>query len=209
MNANGGIDPDLDLEQLGGTMWGVHHALAAAPRPKAESTEGRLELIEIELAVRDVLSRYTYFYDGKDLDSLMGVFHPKCRLVNPRGTYEGAAAIRENYEHLMGVLRIVFHYAPNVMVRVSPDRHSAWLSSYLFSVSVLDEQGDEINGNCSSYVARVVLDEGDWVIREMRITTNVPMELQKRTNPMRSFGTPPQPTSEISSRDWIGDEFAV
>jgi hypothetical protein len=187
-------------------MWGVHHALARAPRPRPESIEERLELIESELAARDVLCRYTYFYDGKDLDGLMSVFHPEAKLVNPRGTYVGADAIRANYEFLMGLFRMVFHYAPNVMVRVLADG-SAWISSYLFAVGVVSDE--RFNGNCSSYVARLVRYQGDWRIREMRITTNVPIDLERRHDPMRGFGEPPEPTEETSSRDWIGADHVI
>jgi hypothetical protein len=186
-------------------MWGVHHALARAPRPRPESIEERLELIEGELAARDVLCRYAYFYDGKDLDRLMSVFHPEAKLVNPRGTYVGADAIRANYEFLMGLFRMVFHYAPNVMVRLLADG-SAWVTSYLFSVGVVGEEG--FNANCSSYVARLV-HQGDWLIKEMRITSNVPIDLQRRHDPMRGFGEPPEPTEETSSRDWIGADHVI
>lgn len=168
--------------------------------------EERLELIESELEVRDVLRRYTYFYDGKDLDGLMSVFHPECRLVNPRGTYVGTEAIRANYEYLMGTFRIVFHYAPNVMVRVL-DREHAWLSSYLFAVGAVGDGDDNrVNGNASSYVARLVREGTAWLIREMRITTNVPLDLRRRADPMRGFGDPPEPTEEVSSGDWIGTD---
>ena len=206
MAEQGGVDPGLGLEQLGREMWGVHHALARAPRRRAGTLDERLELIESELAARDVLCRYAYFYDGKDLDGLMTVFHPDAKLVNPRGTYVGIDAIRANYRFLMGLFRMVFHYAPNVMVRVLDDG-SAWLSSYLFSVgAVADER---FNGNCSSYVARLVRHEGEWRILEMRITSNVPIDLQRRDDPMRGFGEPPEPTEETSSHDWIGPEYVI
>jgi hypothetical protein len=185
-------------------MWGVHHALARAPRPRPDSIEDRLELIESELAARDVLCRYAYFYDGKDIDGLMSVFHPEAKVVNPRGTYIGADAIRANYEFLMGLFRIVFHYAPNVMVRVLDG--SAWVTSYLLSVGVV---GDGFNANCSSYVARLVRHGGHWRIKEMRITSNVPIDLQRRADAMRGFGEPPEPTEETSSRDWIGADQVI
>jgi hypothetical protein len=195
---------DQDLEQVGRSMWGVHHALARTPRARGGTREDRLELIELELAARDVLTSYTYFYDGRDLDGLMSVFHEDCTLVNPRGTYVGRDAIRRNYEYLMDVLRMVFHYAPNVMVRVLEDRRSAWVSSYLFSVGVVED--DRFNGNCSSYAARLAMTDDGWRIREMRITTNVPIDLRRRSDPMRAFSSPPEPTHETSSRDWIGAE---
>jgi SnoaL-like domain len=198
------LDPSHDLEALAREMWGVHHALARTPRPSGETAADRLELIELELAARDVLNRYTYFYDGKDIDGLMTVFHPDCTLVNPRGTYVGSDAIRRNYDYLMGTFRMVFHYAPNVMVRILEDRRSAWLSSYLFSVGVVDRE--RFNGNCSSYVARLALTGEEWRIREMRITSNVPLDLRRRDDPMRAFAQPPEPTKPISSRDWIGPE---
>ena len=200
------VGPEHTLDDLGRSMWGVHHMLASTPRPTADDLEGRLALIEAESAAREVLTRYTYFYDGKNLDGLMGVFHDDCKLVNPRGTYEGIEAIRENYGFLMGLFKMVFHYAPNVMVRVLDDRRSAWLASYLFSIGVVEGQGLH-NGNCSSYVARVVLDDGVWKIREMRITTNVPMEMQPRDSVMAPSASPPDPTTDVSSADWVGPEW--
>jgi hypothetical protein len=205
MEAAAAVGPEQDLEQLAGSMWGAHHALARTPRPRAESADDRLDLIELELAAREVLTRYTYFYDGKDIEGLMSVFHPDCTLVNPRGTYVGIDAIRANYTFLMGTFRMVFHYAPNVMVRILDDRRSAWLSSYLFSVGVVETE--RFNGNCSSYVARLAMTDEGWRIREMRITTNVPLDLQRRGDPMRSFGEPPEPSAPASSSDWIGPEY--
>src|SRR5688572_12019878 len=56
-----------------GPMWAMHGALARLPRALPQGSEDRLRLLEEELAVKDLLVRYTYFYDAGDLDGVMAV----------------------------------------------------------------------------------------------------------------------------------------
>lgn len=187
-------------------MWAPYALVATTPRPRPATLEERLELVEAELAARDVLNRYACFYDAKDVDGLMAVFHPECVLVNPRGTYVGHDAIRENVAWAMAHTDVTFHMTPNTTVRVGEDRRSALVVSYLLAVAAR-KGAERVNANASSYVARVVLHEGEWVIRAFRITTNVPMLLPVR--PAGPVPPCPTPTDATTSHDWIGADFVI
>ena len=56
------------------SMWGLLHAIAHLPVKKPNDLEARLQRLEDELALHDLLSKYTYFYDGNDLEGVMSVF---------------------------------------------------------------------------------------------------------------------------------------
>ena len=56
------------------SMWGLLQDAARLPWARTSSIEERLRILEEELALRDLLNRYTYFYDGNDLDGVMTVF---------------------------------------------------------------------------------------------------------------------------------------
>lgn len=197
--ASGSEDPLRGLDLLG-PMWSIHHALARTPRPRASTTPARLRLIEEELAVRDVLARYTYFYDGADLDGVMSVFHAKCVLINPRGTYVGTAAIRRNYAYLISLSKIVLHFAPNVMVRLDRGLQNAWMTAYYYGVSATP--ASTLNATGGTYADRLVKEKGEWKIVARRITYNVRHALSPE--PPGGLSAAPRPTRSRSSRDIVG-----
>jgi hypothetical protein len=178
-------------------MWSVHHALATMPRLRGNTPEERLRLLEEEAAVKDVLARYTYFYDAADLDGVMGVFHDDCVLINPRGTYVGREAIRRNYGYLMSLSRIVLHFAPNAIVRLLSETE-AWMTAYYYGVAVTPER--TLNGTGGTYIDHLVKHDGDWKIVERRISYNFRHALE----PQPPSGRPPEATRNESSRDIIG-----
>jgi len=187
---------------LRGSMWSVHHALAAMPRPRADSLETRVRLLEDEAAVRDVLARYTYFYDGADLDGVMSVFHDDCLLINPRGTYAGKDAIRRNYAFLISLSKVVLHLAPNAIVRVLSETE-AWMAAYYHGLAVAPDR--TLNGTGGTYVDHLVKVTGDWKIIERRISYN----FRHKLDPQPFVGSPPEPTRGESSRDIIGPAFEM
>jgi ketosteroid isomerase-like protein len=112
------------------SMWGLLQNIARLPRIKLTDVEKRLQRLEDELALHDLLSRYTYFYDGNDLDGVMSVFDDDCKLVNPRGSYFGKDAIRENYAHLISTRRFSFHAATNIAIRFLDDGDAVMSAFY-------------------------------------------------------------------------------
>lgn len=77
-------DRDQRFTALRRSMWAPLCELTATAAKQEGSIEQRLGRLENELAVRDVLNKYTYCYDSSDLDGVMSVFHDDCTLVNPR-----------------------------------------------------------------------------------------------------------------------------
>lgn len=189
----------LDLH---GSMWSVHHALARSPRPRTTSVVERRRFVEEELAVKDVLVRYTYFYDGGDLDGVMSVFHDDCVLINPRGTYVGHEAIRRNYAYLISLSKIVLHLAPNVLVRFSAGGKDAWMTAYYYGVAATP--AGELIATGGTYADRLIKLKGDWKICERRISYNLRHTLSPEPPGDRSSA--PTPTRAQSSRDIIGSD---
>jgi ketosteroid isomerase-like protein len=183
-----------------GPMWAMHGALARLPRARPQGSEDRLRLLEEELAVKDLLVRYTYFYDAGDLDGVMTVFHDDCVLINPRGTYEGKNAIRHNYEYLISLSKIVFHLAPNVMVRVAEDFSQAWMTAYYYGIAVTPD--GRLIATAGTYADRLVKTDEGWKIIERRITYNFRNSLSAL--PPTDMPAAPPPSRIESSRDLVG-----
>ena len=189
--------PRLDLL---GPMWNIHHGVARAPRKGDTTLRERLQMVEEEAAVKDVLTRYTYFYDGADLDGVMSVFHDDCMLINPRGTYIGKDAIRRNYAFLISLSKIVLHFATNVMVRFKDDAEEAWMTAYYYGVAATPDS--ELIATGGTYADHLIKVKGDWKIIERRITYNLRHTLSPAP-PGRMAGAP-VPTRKQSSRDILG-----
>ena len=185
-----------------GSMWSIHHALARRRPERRSSLLERLRSIEEEAAVRDVLTRYTYFYDGADLDGVMSVFHDDCVLINPRGTYVGKNAIRRNYAFLISLSKIVLHFATNVMVRFSKDGKDAWMTAYYYGVAATPDR--KLIATAGTYADHLVKVKDDWRILERRITYNMRHRLPPAP-PGRMAGAP-TPTRKQSSRDIVGSD---
>jgi hypothetical protein len=181
-------------------MWSIHHAVAQARPERRSSLQERLQSIEEEAAVRDVLTRYTYFYDGADLDGVMSVFHDDCVLINPRGSYIGKDAIRRNYAFLISLSKIVLHFATNVMVRFTKDGKDAWMTAYYYGVAATPNR--KLIATGGTYADHLVKVKGDWRILERRITYNMRHRLPPA--PPGRMARAPIPTRKQSSRDIVG-----
>jgi hypothetical protein len=166
-------------------------------RARPTSLAERLQLLEDEAAVQDVLARYTYFYDAKDVGGLLSVFHEECELINPRGTYIGHEAIRRNYVYLMEQSKVCLHLAPNV----AADRSAAWMTAYYYDISATHD--GRLIGTGGTYADNLVPSGDAWKIAARRITYNF-RHLLVPEAPGR--GTPPTPSKEESSRDIVGPE---
>lgn len=199
MHTNRGDSASMTFD-LRAPMWGIHHALAWVPRRPAGSQEERLRRVEEELAVMDVLARYTYFYDGGDVDGVLSVFHDDCVLINPRGTYVGKEAIRRNYTFLMSLSKVVLHFATNVAVRVADDATQAWMTAYYYSMAATP--AGRLVATGGTYADRLVKVGADWKIIERRITYNV--RHTAVPEPPGATPVPPAPTRPESSRDIVG-----
>lgn len=184
------------------SMWGLLQDAARLPWARTSSIEERLRILEEELALRDLLNRYTYFYDGNDLDGVMTVFADDCTLVNPRGTYIGADAIRANYAHLISTRKLSFHNATNVLIRIH-DNGEAFMSAFYTAVGIYRSGSLAMTGG--TYADRLKKVNGEWKIAERRITYNYRSRLAAE-NPLDAAKPPPEPSRRETSRDWIGPD---
>ena len=157
-------------------------------------------MAEEEAAVKDVLTRYTYFYDGADIDGVMSVFHDDCVLINPRGTYIGKDAIRRNYAFLISLSKIVLHFASNVMVRFNNDGEDAWMTAYYYGVAATPD--GELIATGGTYADHLIKVKRSWKIIERRITYNLRHTLSPA--PPGRMARAPVPTRRQSSRDIVG-----
>ena len=106
-------------EALSHEMWKPLIETANFPRTPSASIEQRLQRLEDEHAIRDLLVKYCYAYDSGNLDEVMTTFADDCTLVNPRATFIGTAAIRINYAHLISTRRYSFHHVSNATIRLN------------------------------------------------------------------------------------------
>ncbi|MDA8253987.1 MAG: nuclear transport factor 2 family protein [Rhodospirillales bacterium] len=183
-------------------MWEPLLQVADAPVGAGASVEARLARIEDEMAVRDLLVKYAYSYDANDIEGVMSVFHPDVVLVNPRGTFIGADAVRRNYQHLLTTRRYSFHHVTNVTVRFSEDRNEALASSYWTDKHV--GRSGSIDGSDGTYLDRVVRSGDEWKIIELRITANIFYVMTPLPDPWPPL---PEPSKQEGTREWVGPTY--
>jgi ketosteroid isomerase-like protein len=182
-------------------MWAPLHDLARLPAIGALDHTALVDYIRNDLEVRDALHRYTYFLDGGDLDAVMGLFADNCTLVNPRGTYIGTQAIRENYAFLIKGRKFVFHNVTNIVARVlEVDREAALAAFYN---AVIAFPSGELATFAGTYADKMTKQDGVWKVVQRRITCNHQTRLKAESifDPSASI---PRPTFPETSSDWIG-----
>jgi ketosteroid isomerase-like protein len=184
------------------SMWDAFRLLSREPRPHIDDVRLSL-LLAHELAIRDALSRYIYYYDSKDVSGAVSMYAADAVLVNPRGTYVGHDAIRANYQYLVSLTKMVMHYAMNHLVRLEADLTTAWMTAYIHSVGLTSE--GQYTCTVGTYLDHLRLVDGDWLIIERRITANFRHGL---VNPPRVTSPPPPPPTRIeTSIDLVGRDY--
>lgn len=163
--------------------------------------EQRLQRLEDEQAVRDLLVQYGFCYDSSDLDGLMALFAEDAVLVNSRGTFVGSKAIEENYRWINAQRQASFHFITNAQVRVGDGGREAWATAY-FQSWAMDLSGDR-RALLGSYVLRLVKAGDRWQIGDCRLTAN--LSTGQAPGPPASLMAPgaPRPTLPETSDDWI------
>jgi ketosteroid isomerase-like protein len=189
-------------QALSREMWRPMREVASFPQLKPETLEKRIQRIEEELAIRDLLVKYCYSYDSNDLDGVMSTFSADCVLVNPRATFVGAEAIRRNYAHLITTRRYSFHHCTNVTVRLNEPMNEASVTSYWTDKHV--GKSGSIDGSDGSYTDRLKKLDGEWKIAERRITANIFYVMTPYPDPWPPL---PESTRKEGTRDWFGTEF--
>jgi len=189
-------------EALSHEMWKPLIETANFPRAPSASIEQRLQRLEDEHAIRDLLVKYCYAYDSGNLDEVMTTFADDCTLVNPRATFIGAAAIRINYAHLISTRRYSFHHVSNATIRLNEQSDEAAVTSY-WSDKHVGKSGS-IDGSDGTYIDRVKKIKGQWQISERRITANIFYVMTPYPDPWPPL---PTPTRQEGTRDWFGTTY--
>ena len=193
------------------SMWGPFSEVTAFDEAETLALENRIRRLEDDLAIKSLINKYTFAYDGSDLESLMTVFDQQCTLANPRGIYVGKALIEKNYRHLISTRKFSFHHMTNPVVKFSKDGVEALLVCYFNAVIAFRSRA--LAGSSGTYVCQVKKTEGLWKITEMRITLNTRQSLTPAESaviaPSSSVDAPPAaptPTFSENTREWIGPE---
>jgi len=198
-----------ELKALGTSVFGPMLNLARRPAPRETDDARTLRRLRDELAIRDAFTHYHYFYDAGDADAIAELFTEDAVLVNPRGTYVGRAAIRDNYGFLVSRPGPVFHYATNVLVRLDDDGRSAWLTSFLWcGVAVASSTSappDGINGGGGSYSIRWRKEDGAWRMAASRLAWNFTVGFGA-PHPSTETAVPPVPRIAETSTQWQADD---
>lgn len=197
------------LKQLGGTVFGPFVHIAQSKPTSTAALEARVRRLEDEIAIRDAFSRYHYYYDCGDAESIAGLFTEDAVLVNPRGTYVGRDAVKRNYVYLVNRSGPVFHYATNITVRVDEDEpDEALLTAFLWCVNSVGQDEDgratRIGAGGGTYAVKWHRFDGTWLMAASRLTLNYKVGF---TSPGGAKpGDPPEPDVAESSTDWLRDD---
>lgn len=188
------IKPDpAHIAEWGKGMWDVFDRLAKRSRSEGLSQSDIAVLAHEEAEILDLFRRYHCFYDAADIDGVMSLFTDDCAVINPRGTYVGAQAVRKNYEYLCTRRRFVMHYGTNTLVRFEPGMQEAWLGAFYLAVTI-NPDGTSY-GTGGSYMDRLHKRSGTWKVFEQRITGNFIFDIEK------SVPKAPPPPAGASQRN--------
>jgi uncharacterized protein (TIGR02246 family) len=180
-------------------LWAPFRRLVQQPAPGG-SIEQRLQRIEDEQAVRDLVAQYAFSYDSSDVDGVMALFTDDAVLVNARGTFSGRQAIDDNYRWVNAQRTAGFHFITNTIVRVEEGGRQAWLTAYFQSWAV--DLAGERRALLGTYAMRLVKRDGAWKIAGCRITSDI--STGQQPGPPASLSAPgaPAPTNPETSEDW-------
>jgi len=180
---------------------GAHVFAARAAPPALDSSERRLERLELELEARTFITRYSYFFDGKDLEGLMTLYAPDCVLVNTAGTYVGIDAIRRMQEGDIGRTAISFHHFNNPLVVVEDVKtRTAYVTAFMYNLAVRD---DEHYGTVGTVVFGLKgQPDGSLKATAIRIAIDSRHTFQPKFVPAGDPG--PHAASSTSSYDLVG-----
>jgi ketosteroid isomerase-like protein len=189
------------LERFPVAVLGAHVAAARAAKPASGSAEERLAQLELEAEARAFITKYSYFFDGKDLEALMTLYASDCVLVNTAGTYVGIDAIRRMQEGDIGRTAISFHHFNNPLVVIEDLKsRTAYVTAFMYNLAVRD---DEHYGTVGTVVFCLKGQaDGSLKASAIRIAIDSRHTLQPKFVPIGEPG--PHAASGRSSYDLVG-----
>jgi hypothetical protein len=117
-------------------MWAPFEHVTALPRSTDRST--LLDRVAAETEIIDLFRRYHYMYDSGNVDAVMDMYSDDIVVMNPRGTYVGNAAVRENFEFLTTERRYLMHYGTNPLIRFDDEQKFdlAWFTAFFWCIEL-------------------------------------------------------------------------
>ena len=145
--------------------------LLAAPsatmtQPATGSIEARLERVEAELAISNIIANYAGFFNNRDYNGCASLFAPDGEYVNDAGEYKGQDAIRDMLENITGTAaapnRLDYQIVSNQRIDIGGDQATA-TSRYLIMMRGSD--GAPMPSMAGGYSDVFVRLNGHWKIR--------------------------------------------
>jgi uncharacterized protein (TIGR02246 family) len=139
----------------------------AAERPRALTTEQRLQRVEDQLAIQRILVDYSATQDARDYAGYAALFATNGEWVNGRNVYKGRAAIHKMLVDLYGappagfVNSESYHITSNAQVDVNGDRATARSRHLLVMRGPNGEPTPMLAGH---YEDEFIREDGQWKI---------------------------------------------
>jgi ketosteroid isomerase-like protein len=190
------------LHDLPRTLLGFHLSLASYD-PQAETLEDRVKVLEVEAAAHRLLNKYAYAYDAGDVEAMMTIYSEDCVLINNKGTFAGAAAIRANYEQAVEERALAFHHLANLEVQSSDERTEAWVTGYLHNLAVRWGKAGGTMATCVFHIRNL---GGEWKVVECRIVVSNQHSFGL-PDARPAVGTPAVPTGQLTVADLFDEPF--
>ena len=146
-------------------------ALLATPaatiaQPVTGSIEARLERVEAELAIRNIITNYAGFFNDRDYNSCASLFAPDGEYANADGDYKGQDAISRMLESFAGTAaapnRLDYQIISNQRIDIDGD-HATATSRYL--IMMRGHDGAPMPSMAGGYRDVFVRLNGQWKIQ--------------------------------------------
>lgn len=150
--------------------WILMVALLIAPttamtQTRTGSIEARLERVEAEIAIRNILNNYANFFNNRDYDACVSLFAPDGEYADADAGYKGQVAIHRMLESLAGTAaapnRLDYHIVSNPRVDFDGDRATV-TSRYL--IMMRGPNGMPMPSMAGGYRDEFVRLNGEWKI---------------------------------------------
>jgi uncharacterized protein (TIGR02246 family) len=167
---SGGVYPRLAIVVLIGLMATAGVDVAAAQERGGQSLERRLQHLEDENEIRNLLLDYGRFLDSRDFKSYASLFARDGEWVGGFGSVAGPANIQAFMEKNMGAgpnRRNDYHLLSNFVITVSGDTATAW-SRWAF---VVPGQSGATIAQAGRYDDMLVRENGRWRFKR-RVASN-------------------------------------
>ena len=130
------------------------------------SIETRLERVEAELAISNIITNYAGFFNNRDYNGCASLFAPDGEYSNANGDYKGQDAIRQMLEKLAGTAaapnKLDYQIVSNQRIDINGDQATA-TSRYLIMMRGSD--GAPMPSMAGGYRDVFTRLNGQWKIR--------------------------------------------